>query len=369
MEDKENEIDNKNLETYRMLYLQSITQSYHWFQEQSPYLWLAFQKTIYTSIRIEEYKQEIKKYEEQIKQLDLEIKQSTRIVAGEEAVLGWAGKNPVLASAIDNLQKVGLSTVPIVTLFTIAGVGSILNPFADAGQRWGVIFLLWSSVAFILLTSSGIIKLTHRLSKKHWQQTFLKVEIRIWFVFGCLLFGLIEGIGGGSLAANLLDRITQEGIKSGELTLDSLLKDDQKIKITAILSLFAYLNIFFSIAKGKEIRILQPSKIRRGRAAKALENAIENRKELMGKINDPVDGFLAKIKNLEGKIEFDITLQEEETEVRDLSNANTLGRSFIDKHPGTYKEDTPTPTPISNGNGHTTNGVSEVRDEIKNFEL
>ena len=350
MEDKENEIDDKALKTYRMLYLQTITQSYQWLQEQSPYLWLAFQKTIYGLIKIEEYKQEIRKYEEQIIKLDIEIKQATRIVAGEEAVLGWSGKNPLVASAIENLQKVGLSTVPIVTLFSIAGIGAILNPFANQQQPWGVVFLLWSSVAFVLLTSSAIIKLTHRSSKKHWQQTFWRVRIRTWFVLGCLLFGLIEGIGGGSLAAILLDRVTTASNERGSSL--RLLEDDQKAKITAIISLFAYLNIFFSIAKGKEVRILQPSRIRRDRAAKILENAKSKREELLDIIKD-IEGDEGKIETIEKNIEFDINLKKEEAEVLNLSNANTLGTIFVNKHPGTYDKETP--ISVTNGTGHTKN--------------
>jgi hypothetical protein len=360
MEDNKNYLDDKNLETYRMLHLQAIVQSDQWLQEQSPYLWLAFQKTINALIRIEEYKQEVKKYEEQIAQLDVEIKHATRIMAGEEAILGWAGKNPQLASALESLQKVGLSTVPIVTLFSIAGISAILNPFANKEWRWGVIFLLWSSVAFVLLTSSAIIKLTHRLSKQHWQQTFLKVKVRTWFVWGCLLFGLIEGIGGGSLAATLIDKSIAADIARGSKL--SLLAEDQKIKVTALISLFAYLNIFFSVAKGKEIRILQPSKIRRDRAAKVLEKANEDKKELTKKINEINDHHTGFIKLLKEEIDFNITLQEEETEVRDLSNANTLGMRFISKHPGTYGEETS--KPVANGNGHISNGVSELKDKV-----
>jgi hypothetical protein len=354
MEDKENEIDNKNLKTYQMLYLQTITQSYRWFQEQSPYLWVAFQKTIYGLVKIEEYKLEIKKYEGQITQLDLEIKQSTRIVAGEEAVLGWAGKNSMLASILENSQKVGLSTVPIVTLFSIAGIDSILNPFVNQGQPWGVIFLLWSSVAFVLLTSSAIIKLTYRLSKEHWQQTFWRVRVRTWFVLGCFSFGLVEGLGGGSLAANIINKSRQILIDRGSEL--SLLNDSEQLKITAIISLFAYLNILFSVAKGREFRILQPNKIRRDRAAKALEYSIENRKELMRKITD----IQTDLKRLEDEIKFNITLQEEEAEVRDLSNANTLGMSFIKKHPGAY--DREIPEPVANSNGHTTRSNSDFQN-------
>jgi hypothetical protein len=352
---EDHKIEGKDLETYRMLYLQTVTQSYQWLREQSPYLWQAFQNTIYTLIKIEEYKQEIERCEEKITQLDLEIKQATRIVAGEEAILGWAGKNPLLASAIDNLQKIGLSTVPIVTLFTIAGVGSILNPFANGSQNLGVTFLLWSSVAFVFLTSSGIIKLTHRLSRRHWQQTFFRVEIRHWFILGCLLFGLIEGIGGGLLAAKLID-VSRETLNNRGSNLPKL-EDWDKNKITAIVSLFAYLNIFFSIAKGREIRILQSNKIRRDRASKVMENASKERDKTIEKIEniksigENLEGEIIEkgiIAKLEGDIKFDITTENKEQGTKDLSNANTRGANFIDKHPGTYQENASMPT--SNGN-------------------
>ena len=360
MEDKENEIDDKALKTYRMLYLQTITQSYQWLQEQSPYLWLAFQKTIYGLIKIEEYKQEIRKYEEQIIKLDIEIKQATRIVAGEEAVLGWSGKNPLVASAIENLQKVGLSTVPIVTLFSIAGIGAILNPFANQQQPWGVVFLLWSSVAFVLLTSSAIIKLTHRLSKKHWEQTFLCMSIRNWFVLGCFLFGLIEGLGGGSLAANLLDTPRRAIIERGLNPTMKLLDDSEKLKITAIISLFSYLNILFSVSKGIEIRILQSNKIRRDRAAKVLANANDERKDLMSKIlkikkalRDPTVLEDTDVELLNGSITFDIKAEEAQGDIRNLSSGSSMKYPFTNKHPGTYSKDMSISS--NNGNEHTRN--------------
>lgn len=358
MEDREKE--NKDLKTYQALYLQTVTQSYQWLQEQSPYLWLAFQDTIRALIKIEEYKQEIEKCEEKITELDLEIKQATRIVAGEEAVLGWVGKNPLLASTVDNLQKIGLSIVPIVTLFAITDVGSILNPFANDGQRWGVLFLLWSSVAFVLLTSSGIIKLTHRLSRRHWQQQFGWLSIHQWFILGCLLFGLIEGIGGGSLAAILIDK-SRETLSNRGSNLPKL-EDWDKSKITAIVSLFAYLNIFFSIAKGREIRILRSNKIRRDRAAKIVKNASKEREQIRAKIEkirsveeDLEKGIIEKgiIAKLEEDIKFNITIENKEKSIKDLSDINIDIRNsnrFIDKHPGKYEKEVP--IAANHGNGH-----------------
>jgi cell division septum initiation protein DivIVA len=342
---------------YESLYQQAICQAYPWFQAQSPHLWLHFLHVLPKLDEIEHLKQKIQENTEKIDRLNTDIKQAERIVSGEEALIGWLGNRILLSSVIDCLQKMGLSTVQLVTLFAITGVSSTLNPFVNPQQRWGVLFILWASVSFVFLTSASIIKITHRASQKHWRQTFWGLTLHSWFVIGCLLFGMIEGLGGGSLAANLIDNARTAANELRDTPLP-LLDGWDKAKITAIISLFAYLNILFAVAKGFEVRVLQPNRIRKSRASAALKHAEIERQRL----RDEIQVAKSQIQRLQQEVTFPVPADEQRSEIRDLSNQNTLGQNFNGKHPGTYPKNTEDNQIQESTNGRSTaNNLSDSK--------
>lgn len=346
-------------EIYQKIHQEEIQRGLEYFCEQHPALWLTFVTNILPKLaKIAGYEQKIKNNEKRIERLDTEIKQRTKVVSGQEAVIGLSGNGFV--NGIEYLHKAGLSSVPIVTLFAITGVTSILNPFINPQHRWGVLFILWSSISFVLLTSAGIVKLVHRLNRQHWQYVFWGLTVRSWFVIGCLVFGIIEGLGGGALATSLINKAIAEANELMDTALP-LLDFWGQAKIIAIMSLFACVNIFFSVAKGFEIRTLQPNKIKRNQALSQLKIAKDNLQKLV----DENKELAAIIEHLKQEVAFVMPLEEWQRDIRNMSNENTQGQDFRGKHPGTYTPKNNSNNSPATNNGHNGHGSVNSMNEVE----
>lgn len=332
-----------------------------YFKEQNPALYLDLvTRVIPKIIQINEYKEEIADNKQRLQELNDEIRRSNKVVYAENAIIGSSEQKEWVSNITEHLQKAGLAVVPIVTLFAITGVTSILNPFVNPHNSLGVLFILLSSVSFVFLTSSAIVKLVCRLNRRHWQHKFWNVKVQHWFAFGCILFGFIEGLGGGALASNLIDRATAAANEFGNTNLP-MLDFWGQVKIIGIISLFAYINIYFSISKGVEIRILQPSKIRRNKALSQLETA----KEIKQQLSKQNQELTIKVEQLFKEIAFAMSSEEIQRVTRNMSNQNTLGQDFKGKNPGTYALSNQVST---NGNGrHNLNSIDEIELNIKDL--
>ena len=119
------------------------------------------------------------------------------------------------------------------------------------------------------------------------------------------------------------------------------------------MSLFACVNIFFSVAKGFEIRVLQPHKIKRNRAFSQLQTAKLERQRLV----DENKELRVRIEQLNQEIAFIVPPEERQRDIRNMSNENTSGQDFRGKHPGASEIQ-----PNSNNSPATNNGKGSVKD-------
>lgn len=350
-------------------YLSNLESVVLYLQEQNPKLYIDFVSRCWPKIlEIKRLQEKFEANEKQETVLNEECDRLTKIVSSNKAILGVKLFHPSLVILLEAAQKSGLMTVSLVTLFSISGVLSILNPFAEPQKLWGVIFIIWASYSLTMVLSATIVKTIHRNNTKNWQLPFWRFRIIDWFVILLIAIVLVEGICGGFLASDLIDR-GREAVSSMSEQESIPTTSYEKIKLSLIMGLFAFVNVTFACVKGFELRRLLPSQIRHDAAASQLKLD----KERLVKLISENKELMSTIQNLQVEISYPLEQAVRETGIKELSNANTQGKGmeFIGKHPGKYKVESSTKelsdfliSPESNG--HKKLDVSKSIDSIIN---
>jgi hypothetical protein len=325
-----------NLEAY----LSNLESIVLYLQEQNPKLYIDFVSRCWPKIlEIKRLQEKFEANEKQEILLNEECDRLTKIVSSNKAILGTKLFHPSLVILLEAAQKSGLMTVSLVTLFSISGVLSILNPFAEPQKLWGVIFIIWASYSLTMILSATIVKTIYRNNTKNWQLPFWGLRIIDWFVILLIAIISVEGICGGFLASDLIDRGREAVAAMSE---QEFIRTTwyEKIKLSLIMGLFAFVNVTFACAKGFELRRLLPNQIRHDAAAsqlkvdkERLDNLISENKELISTIH-----------NLQEEISYPLEQAVRDIGIKELSNVNTQGKDmeFIGKHPGKYKAESQT---------------------------
>jgi hypothetical protein len=305
---------------------------YGYLQENDPEIFIFLVQQIIPKHREKmrcEFQLENKKAE--LKKLEEKLSKTNRLAKARQATLrAWERDDIVriprtnieiklaywLNNSLDWLLKVGLTVVPILSLFSIVGI-SLDDPLSKSGQ---FLFVLFCSIALVWLTSAMICNWIISLGKKNNDTNLPKNFIVLMFIIW-----LSEAFIGFATIPPLMDKIRSA---SGQEPLGAL----EKSEILIGVAVFAFINILFAIAKGRIYRFNLPKRIKYAKALsewKTTEFAYEN---LVKEIND----IEKKIKQLNEEIypQYDTDYIKDRT--RALSNEITLGREYRNQHPGQY---------------------------------
>lgn len=203
--------------------------------------------------------------------------------------------------AFDWILKAGLTIVPILSLLGIAGI-KLSNVFENDSKPF-LFYTLFASISLIWLTSATIINWVISLpdSNSPKKYNILGNEFDSNSITFFILFGiwLAEALIGFALIPGLID--TQRTSINKSLDLSERLQMLNGIEKTEILlgvSIFAFINILFAVAKGRIYRFSSTRKESYNKAIAAKEN-------LMKTIDDEVNEITAletKIGALDNKI-------------------------------------------------------------------
>lgn len=173
--------------------------------------------------------------------------------------------------------KTGLTVVPILSLLGIAGIK--LSSLFDSDKRSLMQYILFSSISLVWLTSATISSwiISHPNSDHPKNYQILKgriwnQEINLYISHNTLtifiLFGIwmAEALIGFALIPGLID--SQRASMSVELGANQLkaLTDMEKFEILFGVGIFAFINILFSVTKGRMYRFSTPRKQQYGMA-------------------------------------------------------------------------------------------------------
>jgi hypothetical protein len=316
-------------------YLSHVKQIMLYMQQQSPSTYIDFVTRCWPHIlEIEEARKQLEENKQQELLLNERIDRSTKTISHQKAVLGIRNSDPRLIGLLKSFRKAGLMTVPLITLFSISGILTILNPFSDPQKILGVTFIIFTSYSLTAVLSSTIAIVIHRNNEKNWKLRFWGRSLISWFVFLLIAVVGAEAVSGGFLAADLIDRGRETASSMGD-TAFSPTTWYEKIELSLIMGLFAFVNVVSACAKGFELRQILPNQRSHDRASSQLKRDLDRLEILTAKNQS----LAIRIQELQGKIAYPLEEAERKTRINELSNNNTLGKQFIGQHPGKYKTD------------------------------
>lgn len=276
-------------------------------------------------VKAEALKEELKKLEEAIKEKSANLQPWDRET-------GWIVWNKVLEWAL----KAGLTVVPILSLFSMIG----LTRLDDLRSNWGIAasFSVIASVLLVWATSATIynwvISEDEKAPLDEKLITLVKIPYPVDFMngkwsstpwqvnkFRLLIFivWLAEALLGFATIPSLIET-SRVGTSSPGL---SML---EKLEILVGTSIFAYINIWFSVARGRVYRVNTPKRIE-------LSKEAGKKLGVQGRLNQ----CQTRIKDLEAKIrDLDLEIMNPVNgstdfsgKFTDLSDILTRGRNYI----------------------------------------
>ncbi len=223
----------------------------------------------------------------------------------------------IVNTTFDWILKAGLTVVPILSLLQIVGIK--LSSIFEDGKQPFLIYTLFAAVSLVWLTSATISNwvISHPSSDATKKYTLFKWTIdsntltllilsAIWIAEALIGFALIPGLIDSQRTAmnQVLDKAQRLDLLTGI----------EKFEILLGVSIFAFINILFSIAKGRVYRFSTPRKQEYGKALANRERLIHTISKEEGKIKDLenkivlLEDEMINPKHFEGKDYFNKTI-------------------------------------------------------------
>lgn len=355
----------KNLDNMEISKIDKIIESQYYksgiagfLQKNSPEMFIILIRQVIPKHRqLLECQEKVKSKEKQVEKLEVKLTEAEKKLKSCSAKLRfWEREEKIsirigkfrfpscnywllLNTIFDWTLKAGLTIVPILSLLSIAGIR--LSNLFDPDKQPFLGYTLFSSVSLVWLTSATISSwvISHPNSDPPKVYSLLKGSIHKWnFELAIspntltlfILFGiwLAEALIGFALIPGLIDsqraaiNRTLEAAKKLQL-----LTDLEKFEILLGVSIFAFINILFSVAKGRMYRFSTPSKQEYG-AALADRNRLLH---VINKEEEQINKLKEKIESLEKEVINPIHFQGEDyfnKAINDLSTFSMQGQDI-----------------------------------------
>jgi hypothetical protein len=236
----------------------------------------------------------------------------------------------IVNTAFDWILKAGLTIVPILSLVKIVGIN--LSTIFEYSNQPLLIYALFSAISLVWLTSATISNwvISHPNSDapKKYELFGLFIDSNTLTLLILSGIWLAEALIGFALIPELIDRQT-------DLINLTLSKNQQIQRLGAIekfeillgVSIFAFINILFSIAKGRMYRFSTPRKQEYGKALanrERLIHTISKEEKKIGELERKIillEDEMINPKHFEGKDYFNKT-------INNLSTFSMQGRDI-----------------------------------------
>jgi hypothetical protein len=223
----------------------------------------------------------------------------------------------IVNTTFDWILKAGLTIVPILSLLQIVGIK--LSSIFEGEKQPFLIYTLFAAISLVWLTSATISNwvISHPSSDAPKKYTLFSLTIdsntltlsilsAIWIAEALIGFALIPGLIDSQRTATNQVLGTTEKLK--------MLTDIDKFEILLGVSIFAFINILFAIAKGRMYRFSTPRKQEYGKALANRERLIHTISKEEGKIEELerrillLEDEMINPKHFEGKEYFNKTI-------------------------------------------------------------
>jgi len=228
--------------------------------------------------------------------------------------------------------KIGLAPVPILSLFSIAGVTTILNPFVNPDHTLVILFMIFSAICLVWLTSIWIIRQVYIQTEKELETKFWGLTNRSWRVIHWINIWVFETLIGFATIPHLIDSAR---MAANEASLNSnlpMLGGWDKFHLMLGVAIFAAINIYGSVAKGNYIRFIE----QRNSTYQAQKSDLDFYTKELQSLDLEIEVIKTQIENLKAQIIYPVPLEENYQKIMSMSNENTMGADTKGKHPGIY---------------------------------
>lgn len=336
---------------------------YGYWQENNPELFEVLELQVLPRLR--DYllcKCEIKQKEKELDSLNERLIKVAADAKGKEATLrvwernvGWVYW---LNNGFDWLLKAGLTIVPILSLFSIANL-TVNSVFIDSKSSFLVGVILFISISLVWLTSATIYNLIISENEKReenkqiqdsnssgeksfffkWQDNEkfkfsmspISISSKAKFFWMMFLIWLSEGLLGWAVIPPLIEIGRKQTAGANTATYVPL-GIGEKFEILVGIAIFAFINILFSVAKGRVYKWNSQRRVRYAQAFARWNGLKQKRAEIVKKIAKLEE----KIKELEPKIYPDYEMEYIRTQNQILSNEVNSGYDYRGKNPAKY---------------------------------
>ncbi len=337
---------------------------YGYWQENNPELFKVLELQVLPRLRdYLLFKCEIKQKEKELDSLDERLIKVAAYAKGKEATLrvwernvGWVYW---LNNGFDWLLKAGLTIVPILSLFSIANL-TVNSAFIDSKSSFLVGVILFISISLVWLTSATIYNLIISENEKgeenkqiqdsnssdemsfffKWKNdekfkfsmSPISISRKAKFFWMMFLIWLSEGLLGWAVIPPLIEIGRKQTAGADTAATYVPLGIVEKFEILVGIAIFAFINILFSVAKGRVYKWNSQRRVRYAQAFARWNGLKQKRAELVKKIAKLEE----KIKELEPKIYPDYEMEYIRTQNQILSNEVNSGYDYRGKNPAKY---------------------------------